>query len=76
MRRFLLTDQEFLTTDEVAEIIRLKPQTLAKMRLEGRGPCYIKAGRLVIYQKSDVLKWIEEQRRTSTSDTAQSTLPR
>ena len=57
------------TTNETAAFLRLGRSTLSKMRLSGRGPAYVKAGRSVTYRREDVLAWLREQRRRSTSDT-------
>lgn len=47
-------------SSEMGEVA--KPQTLAKWRHEGKGPAYIKSGRLVIYRGSDVLDWLASRR--------------
>jgi hypothetical protein len=52
----------FLTSVEVAEMLRLSPRSLEKMRLEKRGPPYIRLGMSgrskVIYRLADVEAWI------------------
>jgi hypothetical protein len=50
----------------------LSPRSMQRMRLEGRGPAFLKIGRLVRYQKSDLDEWLMSRRRTSTSDAANS----
>lgn len=57
-----------LTVQEAAKYLTLSPSTLAKMRLSGASPKYIKLGRRVAYRMEDLDKWIEEQLRSSTSD--------
>ena len=49
----------YLTTDEVAEILRVKPQTLRAWRCARRGPRSFAAGGRVLYAKSDVLAFVE-----------------
>ena len=39
-----------------------------KDRLSGRGPMFVRLGRLVRYRRSDYEAWLEAQARTSTSD--------
>ena len=61
-----------LTTRECAERLRLSPRTLERMRVEGRGPRYVKAGRgsqsRVLYCEADLAAWVEAHRFTSTSE--------
>lgn len=61
--------QRLLNTREVAELTGLAPSTLEKRRLAGQKPHFIKLGpRRVGYDPADIQAWIEEQRRSSTSD--------
>ena len=61
-----------LTTRECAERLRLSPRTLERMRVEGRGPRYVKAGpgsqSRVLYCEADLAAWVEAQRFTSTCE--------
>lgn len=43
--------------------------TLNKLRVYGGGPRYIKIGRRVLYDIADLDAWIEQNKRSSTSDT-------
>lgn len=43
-------------------------QRLARMRLEGTGPPFVRAGRSVLYIRKDFDAWLESLRRRSTSD--------
>lgn len=54
-------------TKKMAERLNVAPGTLAKWRVYGQGPRYIKIGRKVAYHEADVDRWLEDQRRTSTS---------
>ena len=58
----------FLTTKEAARFLRLKPNTLEKMRVYGGGPQYRKHGRHVRYHIEDLLAWSELRKKDSTSD--------
>jgi len=53
----------FLTSVELAQMLRLSPRSLEKMRLEKRGPPYIRLGvsgrSKVLYRISDVEEWIQ-----------------
>jgi len=53
---------------EAAEYLCLSPSTLAKMRLYGTGPDYLKFGRRVAYYLTDCEAWAKAHRRQSTSD--------
>lgn len=46
----------------------LARQTLAKLRVYGGGPDYIKVGRRVIYDTRDLDAWLASRKRASTSD--------
>jgi excisionase family DNA binding protein len=56
---------ENLTTDEAAEMLRLRPQTLRMWRHAGRGPQSFKIGSRVLYAKDDVLAYIEAAKAAS-----------
>ena len=62
------TPLRYLTTPEAAGYLRLKPNTLEKMRLSGRGPKFRGHGRNVVYAIDDLDAWSGEQVRQSTSD--------
>ena len=61
-----------LTTRECAKRLRLSPRTLERMRVEGRGPRYVKAGpgshSRVLYCEADLAAWVDAHRFTSTSE--------
>lgn len=60
--------RRMLTTIEAAEYLTVAPQTLARQRVEGRGPPYLKLGGSVRYDLRDLESWLDAQRRRSTSD--------
>jgi predicted DNA-binding transcriptional regulator AlpA len=41
---------------------------LAKARMRGDGPSYVKLGRSVRYRESDLLQWLKSRARLSTSE--------
>jgi predicted DNA-binding transcriptional regulator AlpA len=54
---------------EVAKMLSVSLSWLAKARLNGSGPPFVKVGRAVRYLRSAVLDWIRARTRTSTSAT-------
>jgi excisionase family DNA binding protein len=54
----------FLTTMEVAALLRIAPQTLEKARSTGLGPQipFVKVGRAVRYASADVHAWTESNK--------------
>ncbi|GAA4698000.1 helix-turn-helix domain-containing protein [Nocardioides nanhaiensis] len=56
--------QQFMTTEEVAELLRSSPATLRYWRHVGRGPRSFKAGRRVLYAREDVHAWIADAMAT------------
>jgi predicted DNA-binding transcriptional regulator AlpA len=59
-----------LTEKDAADILRLSSSFLAKARMNGNGPPYLKLGRSVRYQESALLKWMKCRQRLSTSEQA------
>lgn len=52
-----------LTTNEAAEMIGVKPQTLVSWRCTRREEIpYYKIGRMVFYKKTDIDIWLEQKR--------------
>jgi hypothetical protein len=46
----------------------VSPKTLQSWRVSGRGPVFIKVGRLVRYRMEDLENFLQQNRRRSTSD--------
>jgi predicted DNA-binding transcriptional regulator AlpA len=59
-----------LDSQKAAGWTGLSTSTLAKLRLTGNGPAYIKLGRRVGYRREDLDAWIEANRFKSTSEYA------
>ena len=54
--------EKVLTPDEVAEILKVKPQTLAAWRTRGVGPAFVRVtGRKILYRESDLVHWLDER---------------
>jgi hypothetical protein len=69
-----MTDKK-LTTQEACVYLAgesepLKPNTLEIWRLNGKGPRFIKIGKLVRYAQSDLDAWLDSKTCTSTSQYA------
>ena len=56
-----------LNSHEVAELLKLSDRTLERHRAAGTGPAYIAVGGVIRYLRRDVLVFIEQNRRLSTS---------
>ena len=58
----------FLTQTEAADLLRLSPRTLERYRVAGTGPKFVKAGRRVLYRRSDLEDWALANTFSSTSE--------
>ena len=58
------------TQVEAARLLRLSERTLERLRLQGGGPLYVKAGRAVRYRETDLEAWIAARVVNSTSEEA------
>jgi predicted DNA-binding transcriptional regulator AlpA len=58
---------------EAARYLGLSPSTLAKMRLRGDGPVFLKLNRAVAYDSRDLDEWLAHRRRASTSGSGTAT---
>jgi len=47
----------YKTVDEAAHYLRLNPRTLNNMRSAGKGPCFHKHGRRVLYHIDELIRW-------------------
>ena len=59
---------ELLTEKEAADLLGLKPKTLARWRWQGKGPIFRKIGRKPRYARHDLEDYIATSARRSTSD--------
>jgi hypothetical protein len=55
---------------QVADSIGVTVGTLAKMRLSGRGPAFIRVGRRICYDVREVRRWLDQHTFRSTSEAA------
>ena len=56
-----------LTQREAAILLRLSERTLERFRVQGTGPVYVKAGRLIRYREADLEEWIAARVVSNTS---------
>lgn len=61
-------ESPFLVTKEAAFYLRLSSQTLNKMRMQNRGPCFRKHGRYVRYHIDDLENWSKGKRHLLNTD--------
>jgi len=61
---------ELMRPDRAAEYIDCSTSKLAKDRLRGDGIPFVKFGRLVLYSKAAIDKYLAERTRRSTSETS------
>lgn len=54
---------QYMTTGEVAELLRTSPETVRFWRHVGKGPRSFKVGRRVLYERRDVEEFIAAARR-------------
>ena len=47
-----------LNEEQAAELLALSIRTLQAWRLRGVGPRYVRAGRAIRYQQSELVEWI------------------
>lgn len=60
--------RRYLTTQEAADYLRLKKNSLEKMRWLRRGPMFRHHGRNVVYAIEDLDAWSDERTSHSTSN--------
>lgn len=62
-----MTTDRLLNTQQAANMLGLSPNTLNQWRHDGRPPRFRKLGKAVRYLESDLLEYIEQKARESTS---------
>jgi excisionase family DNA binding protein len=62
-----LSSKRVLSAQEAAAYVGLSKQTMAKLRVYGGGPPFLKLGRRVLYDPTDLDQWLASHRRASTS---------
>jgi len=59
---------ERMRVRDSADYIGVTISTLAKWRMTGFGPRYIKAGARVLYDRADLDEWLKTRRRSNTAE--------
>ena len=60
--------ERLLTPRDAANLLRLSLSWLAKARMRGDGPPYVKLGRAIRYSEGALMQWMKSRLRLSTSD--------
>ena len=66
--RDLNSAERLLTPKDAANFLRVSPSWLAKARMRGDGPPYVKLGRAIRYREGALLQWLRSRQRLSTSE--------
>jgi excisionase family DNA binding protein len=64
----VIASPALLTPKEAAELLKVSLSYLAKARMRGDGPPFIKVGRSVRYSEAALLQWMKSRQRLSTSE--------
>lgn len=59
---------QLICAEDAANLLNISASTLAKMRLSGTSPRYVKLGRRVAYRPADLEAWVEAQSFNSTAE--------
>jgi predicted DNA-binding transcriptional regulator AlpA len=57
-----------LTAAEASQILKVSLSWLAKARMRGDGPPFIKIGRAIRYSEAAIQQWMKSRQRLSTSE--------
>jgi predicted DNA-binding transcriptional regulator AlpA len=60
--------ERLLTPGEASQCLRVSLSWLAKARMRGDGPPYVKVGRNIRYIQAGITQWIKSRQRLSTSE--------
>jgi len=60
--------ERLLNSEEASQYLGLKKQTLEVWRILGKGPRFIRAGRVVRYRASDIQDWLDSNLIQSTGE--------
>lgn len=56
-----MENENLLSPKQLAKYLGVTTLTLSQYRVQGRGPKYLKLGRVIRYRPSDVQEWIDEE---------------
>ena len=60
--------ERLLIPNEAADRLRVSLSWLAKARMNGDGPLFVRVGRSIRYPEAALLQWIRARQRLSTSE--------
>jgi predicted DNA-binding transcriptional regulator AlpA len=60
--------ERLLTPKDAAHFLRMSLSWLAKARMRGDGPTFIKVGRSIRYAETALIQWVKSRQRLSTSE--------
>jgi hypothetical protein len=67
-----LNAQQYITSPEAADLMRIKDNTLRIWRSKGKSPAYIRLGAApqgrVLYRVETIREWLEEHTHLNTSE--------
>ena len=64
----ITSGERLLTAKDAANLLRLSESWLAKARMRGDGPPYVKLGRAIRYREGALLQWLRSRQRLSTNE--------
>jgi excisionase family DNA binding protein len=56
-----VADDELLTEQELATLLKVAVRTVRRWRVEGSGPPALRIGRVVRYRRADVDRWLAQK---------------
>ena len=56
-----------MSASNAAMLLGISERTLSRMRLEGRGPIFLKLGKRILYDPEDLKSWVKGRRFSNTS---------
>lgn len=62
-----MSERKLMNPNQAGAYVGVAAQTLARWRIEGAGPVFLKLGSRVRYDVADLDRWIDARRRSSTS---------
>jgi hypothetical protein len=54
-----ILDEPLLREDEAAKELNVRPQTMAAWRYRGKGPSYVRVGKLIFYKPSQIREYVD-----------------
>jgi predicted DNA-binding transcriptional regulator AlpA len=67
-RQELSSGERLFPPRDAGNFLHLSTSWLAKARMRGDGPAYVKLGRSVRYRESALVQWLKSRTRQSTSE--------